>query len=63
MKKKCVLDNIKEHMQENGLKYTWLCEKVGISTGHMSNIFGGHKNLTEELLGKINKVLGTSFKL
>lgn len=62
MKKKSVLDNIKEHMQKHGLKYTWLCEKVEISTGHMSNIFGGEKRLTEELLIKINKVLGTDFK-
>lgn len=62
MKKKTVLENIKDHMTEHGLKYTWLCSKVGISTGHMSNIFGGEKRLTEELLIKINKVLGTDFK-
>ena len=63
MKKKSVLDNIRDHMQENGLKYTWLCEKVGISTGHMSNIFGGNKNLTQELLNRINQALGTDFKI
>lgn len=63
MKKKSVLDNIKEHMQKHGLKYTWLCEKVEISTGHMSNIFGGHKNLSQKLLDKINIALGTNFKL
>lgn len=62
MKKKTVLDNIRDHMQVNGLKYTWLCEKVGISTGHMSNVFGGTKNLTKELLDKINNALGTNFK-
>lgn len=50
-------------MRSNGLKYTWLCKKVGISTGHMSNIFGGNKSLSQELLDKINKALDTDFKL
>ncbi len=63
MKKENALDKIREHMRSNGIKYTWLCEKVGISTGHMSNIFGGNKSLSQELLDKINKALDTDFKL
>jgi len=50
-------------MAKNGLKYTWLCAQIGISTGHFSNIKRGIKRLTPEINDKINRVLGTSFKL
>lgn len=63
MKKSKTPEKIKAYLDDKGLKYSWLCRKVDISTGHLSNIFGGIKNLTPELTDKINKVLGTDFKL
>jgi len=54
---------VKSTLKERGLKHMWLCEQIGISTGHLSNIFNGTKTLTPEMNDKINKVLGTSFKL
>lgn len=63
MKKAKVIDKIVGHMDERGLKYTWLCKKVNVSNGHLSNIFNGVRTLTPELNDKINKVLGTDFKL
>jgi plasmid maintenance system antidote protein VapI len=56
-------EKIKAHLDNKGLKYNWLCRKVEISTGHLSNIFSGLKNLTPELIDKINKALGTDFKI
>lgn len=63
MKKQTTAEKIKSHLDQKGLKYTWLCDKVDVSSGHLSNIFKGVKNLTPELLIKINKALETEFKL
>jgi antitoxin component HigA of HigAB toxin-antitoxin module len=63
MKEAAVIEKIKSHMEKNGLKYKWLCKQIGISTGHFSNIKKGIKKLTPEINEKINKTLGTSFKL
>jgi len=54
---------IDDHVISKGLKYTWLCDQIGVSTGHLSNIKVGNKSLTPEILDKINKALGTKFKL
>jgi plasmid maintenance system antidote protein VapI len=51
------------YMEEKGLKYSWLCSKIKISNSHFSNIKGGVKALTPEINDRINKALGTSFKL
>ena len=56
-------DKIISHMKEYGLKYSWLCGKIGISNSHFTNIIKGNKRLTLEINEKINKVLGTDFKL
>lgn len=63
MKKATTPDKIKNHIKERGLKFSWVCDQIGISTGHLSNIFKGRKHLTQEVNDKINKVLGTDFKL
>jgi DNA-binding Xre family transcriptional regulator len=54
---------INDHVVKKGIKYTWLCDKISISTGHLSNIKYGNKALTHDILDKINKALGTDFKL
>jgi antitoxin component HigA of HigAB toxin-antitoxin module len=58
-----VTEKIKSHMKKEGLKYTWLCSKIGISKSHLSNMLSGTKKYTPEINSKINKVLGTDFKL
>lgn len=62
-KTKATASKVKACLKERGLKHTWLCEKIGISTGHLANIFSGTKTLTPEINDKINNVLGTEFKL
>lgn len=54
---------IDDYVTERGIKYTWLCDQIGVSTGYLSNIKFGRKSLTPEILGKINKALGTKFKI
>lgn len=63
MKKSKTPEKIKSYLDDKGLKYSWLCQKIEVSTGHLSNIFSGVKTLTPELTDKINKVLGTDFKV
>jgi plasmid maintenance system antidote protein VapI len=62
-KTNATMAKITDHMKERGLKYTWLCGKIGISNSHFTNIKKGSKRLTPEINDRINKALGTSFKL
>jgi len=61
MKKAKAIEKIAAHMQEKGLKYTWLCKKIGVSNSHLSNVFNGLRSLTPEMVEKINKALNTDF--
>lgn len=63
MKKAKVIDKIITYMDDRGVKYTWLCKRIEVSNGHLSNVLNGKRTLTPELMDKINKVLGTDFKL
>lgn len=63
MKKSKAAESIKTHLKSNGLKYTWLCHKIQISNGHLSNMLKGTRVITPEIIDKINGVLGTDFKL
>lgn len=56
-------EKIKSHLDQNGTKQIWLAEKAGISPAHISNVLADRVLLTEEVLQKINDVLGTDFKL
>lgn len=42
---------------------TWLALETGISEAQLSRKMNGTKDWTQDELDKINKVLGTSFKL
>jgi len=57
---------IVEHLENNGQKFSWLAEKVGITSGHLHSVLKGvgfsKRELTESNLEKINEVLGTKFK-
>lgn len=59
---KSVPEQIKSYLEERGTKQVWLAEKTGISQEHISNILADRVLLTEEVLQKINIVLGTDFK-
>lgn len=63
MKKAKVIEKITAYMDDRGVKYTWLCKRIEVSNGHLSNVFNGIRTLTPELMDKINKALGTEFKL
>ena len=57
---------IVEHLQENGQKFSWLAEKIGVTSGHLHSVLKGtgfsKRELTNDNLKKINKALGTNFK-
>ena len=63
IKNKKTVALIKAHLENNGTKHSWLCNNIGISSGHLTNILSCKRNLTPEIIDKINEVLGTSFKL
>ena len=63
IKNKKTVALIKAHLKSSGIKYTWLCTKLNLSNGHLTNILKYKRSLTPEINDKINKVLGTDFKL
>jgi plasmid maintenance system antidote protein VapI len=60
---KGVPEKIKRYLEDNGTKQIWLAEKSGISQAHISNVLANRVLLTDDVLDKINNVLGTDFKL
>lgn len=53
-------EQIQAHFDQN---QSWLAKQIGMSEGQLSKKINGHKDWTQSDLDKINKVLGTSFKL
>ena len=49
---------IVEHLENNGQKFSWLAEKVGITSGHLHSVLKGvgfsKRELTERRLTKYN---------
>lgn len=60
--KKSVPVQIKEFLESRGTKQVWLADQTRISQEHISNILADRVLLTDEVLDKINTVLGTKFK-
>lgn len=52
---------IKEHIDSKGIKYKVLAESIGCSPGHLSNILGQARQLSDDLKAKLNAHLGTEF--
>lgn len=50
-------------IEDRGLKQTWVAERSGISSPHLSNILSERVLLTKETAEKINAALGTDFTL
>jgi plasmid maintenance system antidote protein VapI len=61
--KKSTPKKIEDYLNEKGIKQIWLAKKVGISTSHLCNIFAERYVLTEDVLQRINAVLGTYYKI
>lgn len=59
---KTIPDQIKELLDSKGTKQIWLANQTGISPEHISNVLANRVLLTEDVLSKINSVLGTDFK-
>lgn len=58
--KRSIADQIRDHFKRN---QSWLAKKIGISEGQLSKKMHNKVQWTQEELDKINKVLGTDFKL
>lgn len=58
--KRSIGDRIKDHFQRN---QSWLADQIGMSESQLSKKMKGKKEWTQEELDKINKALGTDFKL
>lgn len=63
VKKHKVANEIVAVLKERGIKRIWLANKTEISTGHITNILKGERVILPDVLDKINKALGTNFKL
>lgn len=48
---------IKQYIEENGLKQTYVAEKAGIGIGIFNSVINGNTKLTVERLEKIAKAL------
>lgn len=59
-KNQIIGEKIREHFTRN---QSWLAIQIGMSEAHLSRKLNGIVEWTQEDLDKINKVLGTSFKL
>jgi plasmid maintenance system antidote protein VapI len=59
-KKQIIGEKIREHLARN---QTWLALQAGISEAQLSRKMNGTKDWTQDELDRINKVLGTDFKI
>lgn len=55
-----IAKQIKAHFNKN---QSWLAKKIGRSEGYLSKRMTGFKDWSQDDLDRINKILGTSFKL
>ncbi len=58
--KRTIGDQIKGHFTRN---QSWLAKQIGMSEGQLSKKIHNKKEWSQDELDKINKVLGTDFKL
>ena len=52
---------VKEHLNTNGTKQSWLAEKTNLSDSHISNVLANRVLLTDDVRKAINDVLGTNY--
>jgi hypothetical protein len=58
--KTSIAKQIKSHFNKN---QSWLAKQIGRSEGYLSKRMTGFKEWSQDDLDRINKVLGTHFKL
>ena len=53
--------NFKLAILRRGLKNKEVAKKLGISTGHLSNMLRNHDSMNDEVRKKLNKLLNTNY--
>lgn len=53
---------IKKYLYDRGIALTWFAKQIDTDMFHLHCVLKGKKTLTDKLLSKINKELGTDFK-
>lgn len=60
-KKMNITQKITQHIDDKGLKHSWIAKNLKISPAHFSYILRGERPLTDANKRKINKLLKTKF--
>lgn len=55
-----VINSLKYYLKKNGIKQSWLADKVGVHRGTMNNIINNKYNTSLEIALKISRVLNMS---
>jgi plasmid maintenance system antidote protein VapI len=48
---------LKNYLEENGIKASWLSKQIGISKQHLSNYIHGRYQLSESKLHRLNELI------
>lgn len=48
-----IAKKLKSYLDDNGIRYGWFCEKVGISNPSLSGYLGGYKKLPKKCLKNV----------
>ena len=48
---------LKKHLDENGIKYAWVANRLGVVKSWMSNVFSGLTKLNDEHISKLEDLL------
>ncbi|HUM52290.1 MAG TPA: hypothetical protein PK431_10760 [Chitinophagales bacterium] len=54
-------DLFSKHIADNGIKQTWVADKLGLSYGHFSLILKKERDLSENNRTKLNALFSTNY--
>lgn len=54
-------DLFRDHIADNGLKQTWVADKLELSYGHFSLILKKERDLSENNRSKLNELFSTNY--
>ncbi len=52
-----IIEKLKEHIRETGIKKSKIAEKLGVSAGHLSFVINGKRDLSIDLERKIRELI------
>ena len=55
-------NNIKEHIQNSGLRQKFICGKLGITESQLSHVICGRRQPNQKLIKSLSKILKVSVK-